>query len=67
MEELLKQRLKNLEQTYAKLCAQLGNIRANQNKLERQETQILLAIENLDNEAGKLKKELEQALKAPSA
>lgn len=61
--EQIKQRLQQLEADYAKLCMQLGNVRANRAKLEATETQILQNIDKLDKEAGLLKQSLAPATK----
>lgn len=56
--EQIKQQIAALEAEYAKLCLQLGNLKANQAKLEAAEAELLKLIAVLDNKAGLLKQSL---------
>jgi cell division protein FtsB len=50
-----EQVLLQMDQSYARLCTALGHIKANQNKLQKEETAILAHISKLDEEAGMIR------------
>jgi hypothetical protein len=64
---IIEQRLKELSENYGLLCAALGHVKANLDKLQKEELQILARITKLDEEAGLLKLALNSATKSEPA